>query len=113
MTATAETTAITLVPRSKGRASLPTYQTIADFLEKKNGSGVRLAAWTVARTLLIAPPMMAVGVPAKKAFLGAGLASAMISVFTLLRIYNAEFEARQKQPPRAVAHLRPRVDDDE
>lgn len=79
---------------STNGAALPTYATVADALEKKNGSGVRLAGWTVARTLLIAPPMMAVGVEPKRAFLGAFLGSALISVFTLLRIYNAEFEAR-------------------
>ena len=74
--------------------SLPTYHTVADALEKQNGAGVRLAGWTIARTLLIAPPMMVVGVEPKRAFLGAFLGSALISVFTLLRIYNAGFEAR-------------------
>ena len=53
---------------SADKASLPTYQTIADVLEKKNGSGIRLVGWTVLRSLLIAPPMLLVGVPAKKAF---------------------------------------------
>lgn len=72
-----------------GSPSLPTYHTVADVLEKKNGSGWRLAGWTVLRTLLIAPPMMAVGVPAKQAFGGAALASGLISVFTLMRIDQA------------------------
>lgn len=70
-------------------ASLPTYRTAARVLEGDKGSGTRLAGWTVARTLLIAPPMMVFGVPAKQAFLGAGLASGLISVFTLLRIFDA------------------------
>lgn len=70
-------------------AALPTYLSAAEVLEKKNGSGLRLAGWTVARTIMIGPPMMAVGVPAKQAFLGAALASTLISVFTLLRIFNA------------------------
>lgn len=80
------------------RAALPTYQTVADVLEKKNGSGWRLAGWTVARTLMIAPPMMVAGVPAKQAFVGAALASAMISVFTLARIEHAGKQAGVPQP---------------
>lgn len=75
------------------RAALPTYQTVADVLEKKNGSGWRLAGWTVARTLMIAPPMMVAGVPAKQALLGSALASAMISLFTLARIEHAGKQA--------------------
>lgn len=69
--------------------ALPTYRTAADVLEKKNGSGLRLVGWTVARTVMIAPPMMLVGVPWKKAVLGAFAASIFISMFTVLRIYNA------------------------
>lgn len=74
------------------KPALPTYQTVAAVLEAKNGSGVRLAGWTVARMLMIAPPMMAVGVKPKQALLGAFLSSGLISLFTLLRIYNASFE---------------------
>lgn len=48
-----------------------------------------LAGWTFARTFMIAPPMMIVGVPVKQAFLGAAFASGLISVFTLLRLFNA------------------------
>lgn len=70
-------------------ARLPTYRTAARALEGDRGSGLRLAGWTVLRTILIAPPMMIVGMPAKQAFIGAGLASALISVFTLLRIFDA------------------------
>jgi len=70
-------------------ASLPTYRTAAHVLEGQTGSGLRLAGWTVARTLLIGPPIMAVGVPAKQAFLGAAIASTLISGLTLLRIFNA------------------------
>lgn len=76
------------------KAALPTYATVADALEKKNGAGLRLAGWTIARTLLIAPPMMMVGVKPARAFGGAAIASGLISIFTLLRIYNAEFETR-------------------
>lgn len=45
--------------------------------------------WTIARTILIGPPMMLVGVPAKQAFLGAAVGSTMISLFTLLRLFDA------------------------
>ena len=69
-------------------ASLPTYRTAAAVLEGHTGSGMRLVGWTIARTILIAPPMMVVGVPAKQAFYGAALASTLISSLTLLRIFN-------------------------
>jgi hypothetical protein len=77
---------------AEGEPKLPTYRTIADVLEKKNGSGVRLAGWTVARTFLIMPGLLAVGVSPKKAFLGSMLSSSLISVLALVRIYNAGFE---------------------
>jgi hypothetical protein len=72
-----------------GEPNLPTYATVADVLEKKNGSGWRLAGWTLARILMIAPPMMFVGVPVKLAFQGAALSSGLISIFTMIRISNA------------------------
>lgn len=71
------------------QASLPTYQSAARFLERKNGEGLKLVGWTLARTLMIAPPMMLVGVSAKKAFGGAALASVLISMFAVLRLYNS------------------------
>ena len=71
---------------------LPTYQTSAAALEGVTGSGIKLAAWTVARTIMIAPPMLVVGVPAKQAWGGAALASGLISLFTVLRIYNSHKE---------------------
>jgi len=70
-------------------APIPTYRTSADVLARKNGSGWRLAGWTLARTLLIAPPMLLVGVPQKQAWIGAGLSSALISTLALLRIFEA------------------------
>jgi hypothetical protein len=70
-------------------ARLPTYKTAASVLERDKGSGLRLAGWTVARTLLIAPPMMVVGVPARQAFMGAGIASFFISMLTVLRVFDA------------------------
>lgn len=102
------------VPRDDQRPALPTYSTVADVLEKKNGSGWRLAGWTAARTLLIAPPMLVVGVPAKQAFAGALLASGMISLLTLARIGHASKEAgvpaavsgHRKDPYRGRGHYR-------
>lgn len=69
--------------------TIPTYKSSAAFLERETGSGVKLAAWTLARTLLIAPPFMLVGVDTKKAFMGAAIASVLISSFAVLKIYNA------------------------
>lgn len=71
------------------RPIVPTYLASAEFLEKKTGSGYRLAGWTLLRMLLIAPPMMVVGVPAKQAWIGAGIASGLISTLAVLRIFNA------------------------
>ena len=96
------TASTAIVPARPTPASLPTYQTVAALLEHQNGSGVRLALWTVARTMLIAPPMMAVGVSPKKAFAGAGLASGLISIFTILRIYNAQFMEKQSERQRVL-----------
>lgn len=78
------------------KPALPTYQTVADVLEKKNGSGVRLVGWTMARTFMIMPGLLAVGVTPKKAFFGSLISSGLISVFTLIRIYNAGFEEEAK-----------------
>lgn len=72
--------------------SLPTYSTVADVLEKKNGSGTRLIGWTLLRILMIAPPMVFVGVAPALAFKGAALSSALISLFTLIRIQRAAQE---------------------
>lgn len=74
--------------RSAPPASLPTYKTAAAVLENRTGSGIKLAGWTVARTVMIAPPFLLLGVPAKQAWGGAVLSSLMISGFTLLRILN-------------------------
>lgn len=71
------------------KPALPTYATIADTLEKKNGSGLRLVGWTAARSVIIAPAFLGIGVPWKKAVVGSLLASALISLLTYLRIRNA------------------------
>lgn len=78
---------------SAGSPDLPTYQAVADVLEKKNGSGMRLAGWTLARTVMITPPLLVVGIPWRKAIVGGLLASGLISLFTLLRIRAAKAEA--------------------
>lgn len=75
-----------------GTPGLPTYATVADVLEKKNGSGIRLLGWTIARAVLIAVPFKLVlyrRVSWGDAFLGAAAASAAISVLTLMRISKA------------------------
>jgi hypothetical protein len=91
-------------------ARLPTYKTAAAVLERDKGSGIRLAAWTVARTIMIGPPMMMVGVPAKQAFAGAAIASGLISVFTLLRLFDARntgLAGIKKPYRRALPYRRP------
>lgn len=70
------------------QAALPTYRTAAAVLEGHTGSGLRLAGWTVARTIMIAPPFMVVGVPFGQALKGAMLASGLISLFTLVRLHH-------------------------
>jgi hypothetical protein len=95
-------------------ARLPTYKTAAQVLERDKGSGVRLLGWTVARTILIGPPMMAVGVEPKKAFMGAALASGLISLFTLLRLFDARatglagIKGRRLPPARGCRSTRRR-----
>jgi hypothetical protein len=68
---------------------MPTYLSAASVLERKTGSGWALFGWTLARMLLIAPPMQIMGVPAKQAWKGAALSSGLISVLAMLRIFNA------------------------
>lgn len=85
---------------SEHKPTLPTYQTIAATLEGKTGSGLALLGWTIARAALIAPPFMLVGVEPKKAVAGGLLASSLISVFAMARIYNAANEARAAQESR-------------
>ena len=67
-------------------AQLPTYRTAARVLEGQTGSGARLAGWTAMRTLLIAPPLMLIGIDARRAWAGATLSSILISTLTLLRL---------------------------
>ncbi len=71
------------------KPALPSYLAAAEVLEKDKGAGWRLAGYTVLRTLMIAPPMMLVGVDAKRAWAGAVLSSGLMSVFVLLRIFDA------------------------
>jgi hypothetical protein len=96
-------------------AALPTYRTAARVLEEDKGSGWRLAGYTALRTLMIAPPMMLFGVDAKRAWLGALAASALMSTFVLLRISDARATrleglrgARRALSPRSGATKRPK-----
>jgi hypothetical protein len=84
---------------------IPTYATIAGVLAKQNGSGWRLAGWTVARTILIAPPFAALGVDTKKVVLGSLLASSVISLFTYLRLYDATHELGGASFPQRARRL--------
>ena len=84
------------IAASSGQPALPTYHTIADVLEKKTGSGIRLVGWTVARAALIGVPMLIVKVEPKKAIAGSLLASGFISLFALLRIFNAEYTLERR-----------------
>lgn len=75
-----------------GTPGLPTYATVADVLEQKNGSGLRLLGWTIARAVLIAVPFKLAlykRVSWTDAFVGAGAASLAISALTLMRISKA------------------------
>lgn len=102
----------------KDEPQLPTYRTIASVLEKRTGSGWKLVGWTFARAVLIAPPMRVVGVPWKQAIGGSLLASVGISLFAMLRIYNAEYEVsreyfdarrwakKQVKPPTGMVRVR-------
>jgi hypothetical protein len=84
---------------------IPTYRTAADVLSRQTGSGARMLGWTVLRTLMIAPPMMIFGVPARQAWAGASLSSALISTFALLRIFDAKtvgLGGRRGRPCRRI-----------
>ena len=95
------------------KPSMPTYLSAAETLERKTGSGLKLLGWTVLRTLLIAPPMQIVGVPAKQAWWGAALSSGLISALAMARIFNAgqlsgarSRRRRMMRPRRRVLALR-------
>lgn len=82
--------------KATGKASLPTYATIADVLEKRTGSGIKLVGWTAARAVLIGVPMLLVKVEPKKALAGSLLASGMISLLALFRIWNTNYEIEKE-----------------
>lgn len=67
---------------------LPTYTEAAAVLEQRNGSGLRLLGWTGLRAVLIAVPLLAVGVDKRRAARGSLLASGLISGLALFRIDN-------------------------
>lgn len=73
-------------------SAIPTYRTAADVLSKQTGSGLRLAGWTVARTILIAPPFLLLLDKSqhRRVWIAATASSVMISVFALLRIFDAK-----------------------
>jgi len=85
------------------KPKLPTYRTVAGVLENEKGSGMALVGWTALRTLLIAPPMLMVGVAPKQAFGGAVLASMFISTLTLLRIFDAKHSGLKGSSARCLS----------
>jgi hypothetical protein len=68
---------------------LPTYRDGAALVESENGSGWRMVGWTVARSALIAVPMLAIGVRTDKAITGSLLASTAMTALALWRINGA------------------------
>jgi hypothetical protein len=93
--------------------ALPTYQTAAHALEGQNGSGARLIGYTALRTVMIAPWFMIGGMPAKQAFFWSALASGTMSIFVLLRIFDARATGlagikRPAAPTRPVVRRSPR-----
>lgn len=87
-----------------GAPNLPTYATVADVLEKKNGSGIRLLGWTIARAVLIAVPVKVVGRTRwDQALAGGAAASVAISILTLLRIGKAANEIAPELPAAPAA----------
>lgn len=107
-------TMLRIVDTRARKPDLPTYKTAAETLRGDDGAALRMLGWTVARTIMIGPPMIAVGVPAKQAFAGAALASSLISVFTLMRIFNARatglagVKGYRPRPHRSHRRHRPR-----
>lgn len=90
-------------------ATLPTYRTSARMLEGETGAGIRLIAWTAARTILIAPPFLVLGVEPTTAWTGAALASALMSTFAVLRIFNAgQAGLNGTRKRRALSGARPK-----
>lgn len=78
-------------PGGLSKPGLPTYATVADVLEQKNGSGIRLVGWTIARAALIAVPfkLAARRVSWRDVIIGSLAASVAISALTLMRISKA------------------------
>ncbi len=92
------------------RSNIPTYATAADVLSKKTGSGLKMVGWTVARTLLIAPPIL-LFTPREvhsKVWWGSIASSLLISTFAIMRIFNARETglAGNRTPRRTMRRLR-------
>lgn len=71
-----------------GQAKTPTYATVAEVLEQKNGSGWRLLGWTALRAALILPGFLLMDVPPRKAVLGSLASSVMITSLALCWIHR-------------------------
>ena len=86
---------------------LPTYETIAQVMANENGSGLRLAYWTVGRAVLMVPGLRLVDIPWKQALAGSLTASSFMSTLALWRFsYVARQNGLRKDVPmKALAWL--------
>lgn len=93
------------------KPTMPTYLSAASVLEKKTGSGWKLAGWTVLRMLLIAPPVLLVTPPEvhRRVWYGAALSSGLISVLAMMRILNAGQNGSLAGRPRSRSRSRSRA----
>ena len=89
------------------RPALPTYDTIAEVMSDEYGSGLRLAYWTVGRSVLMVPGLRMVDVPWKQALAGSLVASTFMSSLALWRFsYIARQSGLRKDVPmKALAWL--------
>lgn len=78
--------------------SLPSSDAASAFLEGAPGGGFALVTSTALRSVLIAPGLIAVGIPWKKALLGALVSS--ISITTFILIYMSAKKANQRRALR-------------
>lgn len=87
---------------------MPTYLSAAETLERKTGSGWKLAGWTLLRMLLIAPPILLITPREahRRVWVGAAMSSALISTLALLRIFNAAHVGLGRPRQKRVRLLR-------
>ena len=72
------------------KPTLPTYTNAAALLERRNGAGLRLAGWTLARSVLIAAGVMVVGVKPQRALAGGLVASVLVTAMAVCVLKGAQ-----------------------